>query len=475
MGSRVRLLVTPSMYTKRTITFSALLLLLGTATIAQASIFPDVPDGHIFQESVESLVPHVINGNPDGTYKPKNPVNRAAMLKMLYKAQGKVPDPLNIRCFPDVEIGSWYEPFVCDAASRRYVDGYANGTFLPANPVNRVEALKMITTVFDIPVEDITDADRDLVKFVDVSTSAWYTKYLFTAYAKGILPIPGQSGSHFYPDWELTRGEAAAYIFNALNVDLTETRKKIDEEASSSSSSEEEESSSSTSTTGDTSSSAQSEDDGVDSSTVNVGLPFTHEGKFDKKISTSYLFDISSSKTVKITASLQSSQPGQVSCRLYLLPESGFSDEYFLGYQEGDRCYIHAALNPGSYQLQLQPTQKDVTYSVEAEEAVGDGNDGFREAKTLTVNGAKNDVLVGHDYEDWFTFSVVSEQRMAVSVQIPTELRCIVYAMSDVNLESFTGPQCNQTYAYPPGTYYVSVGRKAPRGSAQSFTIELEK
>jgi hypothetical protein len=47
--------------------------------------------------------------------------------------------------------------------------------------------------------------------------------------------------------------------------------------------------------------------------------------------------------------------------------------------------------------------------------------------------------------------------------------------MSDVNLESFTGPQCNQTYAYPPGTYYVSVGRKAPRGSAQSFTIELEK
>ncbi|HBU09588.1 MAG TPA: hypothetical protein DEB30_02180, partial [Candidatus Peribacter riflensis] len=94
--------------------------------------------------------------------------NRAEMLKMLYKATGKTPDSTSRACFSDVERLSWYESYVCDAAAHHYVEGYSNGTFRPANPVNRVEALKMITQVIGIPVEEIGEEARQVVKFVDV-------------------------------------------------------------------------------------------------------------------------------------------------------------------------------------------------------------------------------------------------------------------------------------------------------------------
>ena len=184
---------------------------------------------------------------------------------------------------------------------------------------------------------------------------------------------------------------------------------------------------------------------------------------------------MTSAKTVDIVASLQTGQPGQIVCRLYLLDASGFSDEYFLGYQEGNKCYLDATLNPGTYQLQLQPTVKDTTFTVDAKEGVGDGNNGFRNARAIDANVTRTDVLGASDLEDWYTFSLISEQRINVIVTNPTELRCIVYAMSDVDLASFSGPQCNQSYLYPPGTYYIAIGRKAPLNAQQTYTIKLDK
>ena len=122
---------------------------LPTVALVQAGVFPDVPDTHVFRPAIEGLVQAgVISGNPDGTFRPSDPVNRAAMLKMLYLASGKTPAPASRTCFPDVQQGSWYESFVCDAAVQAYVKGYTDGTFKPERPVSRAEALKMVLVVF---------------------------------------------------------------------------------------------------------------------------------------------------------------------------------------------------------------------------------------------------------------------------------------------------------------------------------------
>ena len=447
---------------------AATLAMSGAASVAIAAIFPDVPDGHVYQEPIEMLVgSQVINGNPDGSFYPDNPVNRAEMLKMLYKAKGKTPDPANVLCFKDVAPGSWYEAYVCDAAANRYVNGYADGTFKPGNPVNRVEALKMIATVFDYDVANITDSDREVVKFVDVSTAAWYTKYLYAAYQTGVLPIAGQSGSRFYPEWPLLRGEAAAYIYNALGVGLKIEREETEKQEEEKKAEEEKK--------------QQNNNNGASSSTKtsaeniskNVVFPFNANGKFNEKATYSYLFDIAFTQVADVVVSLQSGAQGDITCRLYKVKENGFSEEYYLGYQEGQSCYITAALSAGAYQLQLQPSVANSTFTVSAARGPGDGNDGFIEALPLSKNVTRTEVLKGGNFANWYSFTVTSETKMTLEATNSQNMTCIIYSMSNVDLYGFTGPECNQSYTYPTGTYYVAIGRGAAKGSSQTYTIKL--
>ncbi|HAI98823.1 TPA: hypothetical protein DCL30_04810 [Candidatus Peribacteria bacterium] len=435
-----------------------------------APIFPDVPVGHIYREAIEALVgARVIDGNPDGNFYPERAVNRAEMIKMLYRAKGRVPDPANKDCFKDVERQSWYETFICDAAANHFVDGYGDATFRPANLVNRVEAIKMITTVFGISVDDYTEADRSLVKFVDVSTSAWYTKYLSTAFKKGILPIAGQVSGHFSPDWPLLRGEAAAYIFNALNVQFTEERTPSSSSAASSQVSQSE---------AETSSSAEQTSSAAASSAVaasyEADFPFSMNGKFSGKKSSSYTFSLAKNTVMLIEAGLQSGQAGTVSCRLYLLGDEGFSDQYFLGFQEGSQCFLKVAIGPGDYQLQLQPTVADVTYTVAAADATGDGNDGFIQSVKIKRGDTRTEMLSEGDFQDFYSFTVDTPRSMTVVLSNAGQLSCLVYAMGNVDLFGFTGPTCNQSYTYPTGTYTVSVARKASRTAKQTYTIQVK-
>jgi len=184
---------------------------------AQAAMFQDVPDGHDFQVPIESLSGSgVIKGNPDGRYYPDNRVNRAEMLTMLYRAMNIAPQPSSTSCFPDVETGAWYESVVCDAVGRKYVSGYPDGLFRPADSVSRVEALKMIHTVFEFEVGGDATQSNNVPVFTDIPTSSWFAAYVANAHAIGMLPISGQAGAYFGPALPLTRKEAAAYIHNAF-------------------------------------------------------------------------------------------------------------------------------------------------------------------------------------------------------------------------------------------------------------------
>ncbi|MDD5469729.1 MAG: S-layer homology domain-containing protein [Candidatus Peribacteraceae bacterium] len=439
-------------------------------TTALAAVFPDVPSGHVYRDSIEQLVTAgVIGGNPDGNFYPDRDVNRAEMLKMLYLAQGKQPDPTSVRCFPDVIPGSWYEPFVCDAAAMRYVAGYSDGTFRPSQNVNRVEALKMIQEVFGLPVPNVTELDRSVVQFVDVSTSAWYTKYLFNAHVVGILPIAGQDTSRYFPERGLKRGEAAAMIYNAQHARIREERREQEAQLE-----DEEQSSSQAAGGGETPASAGTAEAPVSRS---VAFPFEERGKFSGKQTYSFRFSISNRVTVATIASLQAGQTGKIQCTLYLMEDDGFSEQYYLGVQNGGKCELLTTLSPGAYQLQLQPTEPDTTFTVAVAETAGDGNDGFIEAQLLPRNTARTATLPPNNFANWYRFSIAGSaaQHLKVETSNTTNLTCIVYAMHDVDLFGFTMPQCNQYYLYPPGTYYVAIGRKTGKSTSQTYTVLLRE
>lgn len=434
-------------------------LMMPSASIA-ASTFPDVPDAYPHLQAIEALLSRgIIAGNPDGTFRPTDPVNRAALLKMLYKAAGINATEGQSGCLPDVEKGSWYESIVCDAVARGFVKGYEDSTFRPARPVSRAEALKMTLLVIG---KQSTYSSMQ-IPYTDVDAGAWYATYVRTALEVGILPIPGQDGSTFSPNTPLERGEAAAYIWNALSRGPS---------TSSSSSAESSSSVSSLSGSGSSSVSSSSSKSSATARIIELSFPFEDIRAFDKKALVSYRFSLSVATLADVKATSHTAG-ATVTCTLFRLDSGGFSTEYYLGIQNGSVCQIKAALTAGNYQVQLQPSQPDIPFDVSVAGGKGDGNDGFSQAIRLTGARSQTGYLDANDLEDWYVFMVTKEKNITVSLVSTDAQRCLIYPSADVALASFSGPACNKEYLYPVGTYYVGVGHGTPLSTREVYTIQL--
>jgi hypothetical protein len=422
---------------------------------AAAGIFSDVPEGHPFRDDVEYLVrAGVVHGNPDGKFYPDRTVNRAEFLKMAYLAAGRTPKAIYAGCFSDVQRGSWYEIYVCDAASREngFVQGYPDKTFKPGNPVNRTEALKMAFTVLNLNVPNLTETDKDIIKFVDVSTSAWYSRYLSAAYQNGMLPIPGQEGTRFYPDRELKRGEAAAYIVGAMQALSAQKQQAASSSSKAASSS---------------SSSAASY------IIKNVVFPFSEEGQFTKSKPIGYVFTLTDAKTVlTVNAGITGYYASDISCRLYRLNAEGFSSEYYLGMQQDKSCTMSVAVPKGDYQLQIQPSVADTYYSVAAfRQTATDGNDGFMEAVEITRDHPKTATLESNEFADWYTFTLNKTQTVTVEVSGDEPVTCTVYTPEGFDQFGFAGPECGKPYELTEGTYTVGIARKRDMAKRVTYIV----
>lgn len=120
-----------------------LAILLFPAAVSAAP-FPDMSDTHPATPAVQWLKDHnVIQGNPDGTFRPQSNLNRAELAKILVGASG-TQTMVKGKCFTDVPTDAWYASYVCTAKSLGIVEGYPDGTFRAANDVTAVEAAKMI-------------------------------------------------------------------------------------------------------------------------------------------------------------------------------------------------------------------------------------------------------------------------------------------------------------------------------------------
>jgi hypothetical protein len=95
----------------------------------------------------------VINGFPDGTFKNGELVNRAQAAKFLILSRignienWKGSDTIN---FSDVIKDEWYTRYVMQSAQLGVINGYPDHTFKPADPVNKAEFLKMLTLTFQL-------------------------------------------------------------------------------------------------------------------------------------------------------------------------------------------------------------------------------------------------------------------------------------------------------------------------------------
>lgn len=107
----------------------------------------------------------VIAGFPDGEFKGSRNINRAEAAKILLLSKGiETPNVFNDRRFWDVKEGEWYEKYVIAASENEIINGYPDGTFKPEDSVNTAEFLKMITLAFNLQknlIHTYTDVKPD--------------------------------------------------------------------------------------------------------------------------------------------------------------------------------------------------------------------------------------------------------------------------------------------------------------------------
>ena len=111
--------------------------------------FWDVPPDEWYTVFVESAVlDGIVNGYPDGSFRPTTIVNRAEFLKMFSKACG-LPENLDASSFQDVLSDDWFAPFA--GAARVYglfPDSSTDQLLKPVNPMNRNEVAIAIHQYF---------------------------------------------------------------------------------------------------------------------------------------------------------------------------------------------------------------------------------------------------------------------------------------------------------------------------------------
>lgn len=166
--------------------------------------------GNKNQTAIEFLLSHgMVDGYGDGTFKPDNSINRAELLKILIKSVGMAPSVQEYHdCFSDVKK-EWFAPFICYAKEKKWVQGYADGSFHPSRTVNTAEALKMLVNVYGYQPMQTSSA----MPFKDIDLSAWYAPYVLVARNAGILDMDtGNLGIAAH----MTRGRISGMIYRAV-------------------------------------------------------------------------------------------------------------------------------------------------------------------------------------------------------------------------------------------------------------------
>ncbi len=120
--------------------------------------FSDVGESSQYYEAIKFLSEkEIINGYDDGTFKPDQPVNRVEALKFILKGISAAIETGNLP-FTDVSLSEWYSGFLFTAYKREIVNGNPDGTFRPTDTVNKAEFFKILLNGLNVDIAPSVDA-----------------------------------------------------------------------------------------------------------------------------------------------------------------------------------------------------------------------------------------------------------------------------------------------------------------------------
>ncbi|MFH0820227.1 MAG: septal ring lytic transglycosylase RlpA family protein [Candidatus Peregrinibacteria bacterium] len=192
--------------------FIAFLLLPGIFSPALAAdiVFLDVTTGNPHYQAIQALAQKgVIQGYADQSFRPDQPVNRAEAVKLVLLGSDIFAPEIDngTELFPDVMPGVWYDKFVAKAKNLGVIRGDSEtGFFRPGDTVNLAEVLKII-----LETNTIVAKTPNSNPYLDVPADAWFGPYF--AYAKLAKLLDQTSDENVNPASAVNRGMLAELMY----------------------------------------------------------------------------------------------------------------------------------------------------------------------------------------------------------------------------------------------------------------------
>ncbi|MBU0687194.1 MAG: PorV/PorQ family protein [Candidatus Margulisbacteria bacterium] len=149
----------------------------------------------------------IIEGYPDNTYKPEQPITRAELVTLLVKTISLELPATPEAFFTDVKSNQWYAPYITLAAETGLVEGYPDGTFKPKKTLTRAEGITILTRFAKIGQVRIPEP----LPFPDLTETHWAIEFIRKAKAVGMLVFIEKQ--NFNPNVPFLRSEAAEILY----------------------------------------------------------------------------------------------------------------------------------------------------------------------------------------------------------------------------------------------------------------------
>ncbi|WP_159065803.1 S-layer homology domain-containing protein [Gorillibacterium timonense] len=175
-----------------------------------AVTFTDIA-GHWGENAIRNAASKkLITGYPDGTFKPNGAITRAEFTVMLAKAFGLKGTGSTLSFTDDAKIGAWAKEAVAQAVEARIVSGYTDDSFRPNEHITRAEMAAMIARALKLPL----DAESATSFADDAVIPKWAKAAVEAMYQLGI--VNGRSSDKFVPNDTATRAEAVTMLLRAM-------------------------------------------------------------------------------------------------------------------------------------------------------------------------------------------------------------------------------------------------------------------
>jgi len=190
---------------------------LGIIMTSSSARFPDITN-HWARQFIEVLARRgILNGYPDGTFRPDNSVTRAEFAAIITTTFSRIAKKREYVAFKDVPDNYWAASAIKKAYETVFISGFPNNYFRPANRIQRIDALLSIISGLSMTSKVSSDLLPVLGQiYQDAQKIPDYAKPTAAIVTRAEMVVSYPNPKLLNPTLAATRADISAFIYQAL-------------------------------------------------------------------------------------------------------------------------------------------------------------------------------------------------------------------------------------------------------------------